>query len=55
MVQTLPPETLHARPRTMVAFLTKLHAKYGSTSAYARAAGVSNQALDQLRERLLLS
>jgi len=54
VVTTLPPETLHARPQTMVAFFEKLRAKYGSTRAYVRAAGVTDRAVEQLRERLLL-
>jgi protein-tyrosine phosphatase len=53
-IRTLPPDTLHARPQTMIAFLEQLQAKYGSTRAYARAAGVSDRTLEQLRERLLV-
>ncbi|MFN8626613.1 MAG: tyrosine-protein phosphatase [Candidatus Binatia bacterium] len=54
VIRTLPPETLHARPQTMTAFFEKLHAKYGSTHAYFRAAGVTDRALEQLRQRLVL-
>jgi protein-tyrosine phosphatase len=54
VIHTLPPDTLHARPRTMRTFFDRLHAKFGSTRAYVRAAGVTDRSLDQLRERLLV-
>lgn len=54
VIRTLPPDTLHARPQTMCVFFEKLHAKFGSTRAYVRTAGVTDRALDRLRERLLV-
>lgn len=54
VTDTLPRDTLHARPRTMLAFLEKLRAKYGSSRAYARTAGVTDRTVQQLQGRLLL-
>jgi protein-tyrosine phosphatase len=53
MLSALPPDTLHAEPETMRTFLQRLRDKYGSMDAYARAAGVADDALDRLRKRLL--
>ncbi len=55
MLSALPPDTMHAEPETMVGFLTRLRDTYGSVDAYARAAGVSEEAIDGLRARLLES
>jgi hypothetical protein len=53
MLNALPPDTLHARPETMVVFLERIHRQYGSMPAYVRAAGVSAAAVARLRARLL--
>jgi protein-tyrosine phosphatase len=53
MLSALPPDTLHAEPETMAAFLTRLRETYGSTESYARSAGVPDEAIDGLRARLL--
>lgn len=53
MLSALPPDTMHAEPETMAGFLTRLHDAYGSMAGYARAAGVSDEAIDGLRARLL--
>lgn len=53
MLSALPPDTLHAEPQTMVAFLERMRGQYGSMAEYARAAGVPNDALAALRSRLL--
>jgi protein tyrosine/serine phosphatase len=53
MLAALPPDTLHAEPKTMIALLDRLHAKYGSMSGYAEAAGVSAASIQHLRDRLL--
>ncbi|MBX3024699.1 tyrosine-protein phosphatase [bacterium] len=53
MLSALPPDTMHAEPETMAGLLTRLREAYGSMRDYARAAGVSDEALDGLRARLL--
>jgi protein-tyrosine phosphatase len=53
MLSALPPDTLHAEPETMASFLARLRDTYGSMAEYARAAGVSDEAIDGLRARLL--
>src|SRR5512143_34268 len=53
MLSALPPDTMHAEPETMAGFLARLHEAYGSMDAYARGAGVSDEAIDGLRARLL--
>ncbi len=53
MLSALPPDTLHAEPETMIGFLDRMRAQYGSMRAYARSAGVSDAALARLEERLL--
>ena len=50
MLNALPPDTLHARPETMVVFLERIHRQYGSMPAYVRAAGVSAAAVARLRD-----
>ena len=54
MVSALPPDTMHAEPETMVGFLSRLREAYGSMDEYARSAGVSDEAIDALRARLLV-
>src|SRR5262249_30386831 len=53
MLSALPPDTLHAEPQTMLAFLERMRTTYGTMAEYTRAAGVSEQELDRLRGRLL--
>ena len=53
MLSALPPDTLHAEPETMLAFLERMHGTYGSMEVYASSAGVSAEAIARLRERLL--
>jgi protein-tyrosine phosphatase len=50
---TLPPETLHAEPETMISLLDRIRERYGSMRGYAQHIGVSDVALDRLAERLL--
>ncbi len=50
---TLPPETLHAEPETMVRLLERIRERYGSMGGYAREIGVAESALARLEERLL--
>lgn len=54
MLSALPPDTLHAEPETMAGFLARLKDTYGSMDGYARSAGVSAEAIDALRARLLV-
>lgn len=53
MLSALPPDTMHAEPETMVAFLGRLRTQYGSMHDYARAAGVETHVLEQLGDRLI--
>ena len=54
MLSALPPDTMHAEPETMAGFLSRMREQYGSMEAYARSAGVSAEAIDALRARLLV-
>jgi protein-tyrosine phosphatase len=53
MLSALPPDTLHAEPETMLIFLERMRAAYGSMDGYARACGVSAEVIRRLRERLV--
>ncbi len=53
MLDALPPDTLHATPETMVAFLGRIREQYGSMADYAHAAGVPAAAVARLRARLV--
>ena len=53
MLSALPPDTLHAQPETMVTFLERVRAQYGSMLDYARSAGVADEAVQKLATRLL--
>jgi protein-tyrosine phosphatase len=53
MLSALPPDTLHAEPQTMITFLERMRATYGSMEEYARAAGASPTTVRRLRDRLL--
>lgn len=53
MFEVLPPDTLHAEPETMIALLDRVRESYGDMAGYAREIGVSDRAIEGLRERLL--
>jgi hypothetical protein len=53
MLAALPPDTLHAKPETMIALLQHLGGRFGSVADYARQAGVSEQAIAALRASLV--
>jgi protein tyrosine/serine phosphatase len=53
VLETLPPDTLHAHPETMADFLALMRHRFGSFAAYAAAAGVDAPTLERLRARLL--
>ena len=44
---------LHAEPETMLRLLERLRERYGGVREYARAVGVADADVDQLRARLL--
>lgn len=48
----LPPETLHAKPETMVGFLGRMKSRYANLQEYATEAGVTAEALERLRRRM---
>ena len=54
MLSALPPDTLHAQPETMITLLDRVRDRYGSMRDYARAAGVSDDAMERLDARLLV-
>ena len=41
MLAALPPDTMHANPETIVEFLERLRARFGSVEDYAQASGVA--------------
>jgi len=51
--EELPPDTLHAEPETMVTLLAGVEARFGGLEGYAREAGLTEDELDALRDRLL--
>jgi protein-tyrosine phosphatase len=53
MLAALPPDTLHAKPDTMLEFVGRLRAKYGSIASYAEAAGVAPDTLQAFTRRLI--
>jgi hypothetical protein len=53
MLASLPPDTLHAKPETMVELLRRLAERFGSIEGYARQAGVSPEAIAQLRAAMV--
>jgi protein-tyrosine phosphatase len=53
MLAALPPDTLHAEPETMIALLTRIRGRYGSTRGYVRDIGVSDESVRRLESRLL--
>jgi protein tyrosine/serine phosphatase len=48
MLAALPPETLHAEPATMEAFLARVRERHGSFRDYARTAGVDDPTVARL-------
>src|SRR5262245_40357281 len=55
MLDALPPDTMHAEPETMLEFLARLRNRYGTIEEYARHAGLPDEAIDRLRDRLLVA
>jgi protein tyrosine/serine phosphatase len=55
MLEALPPDTMHAEPETMIEFLDRMRAEYGSMQEYALSAGISEHAVRRLQERLLVA
>ena len=53
LFETLPPDTLHAEPETMISLLRSVREKYGGMDTYAREIGVSEASVERLRSRLL--
>jgi protein-tyrosine phosphatase len=53
MLAALPPDTLHAKPETMVELLRRLRERFGSIDAYARQSGVPDRAIDRLRATMI--
>jgi protein tyrosine/serine phosphatase len=53
MLAALPPDTLHAEPATMTAFLAAMRARHGSMASYVRGGGLADVAVARLRARLL--
>ena len=53
ILDALPPDTMHAEPETMRAFLAALAASHGSIAGYVRAAGVSEETLRRLHACLV--
>jgi Tyrosine phosphatase family len=46
---------MHADPETMLEFLARLRDRYGTIEDYARRAGLPADAIDRLRDRLLVA
>jgi protein-tyrosine phosphatase len=53
MLAALPPDTMHANPETIVEFLERVRARFGSVEDYAQASGVAAPAIARLRARLI--
>jgi protein tyrosine/serine phosphatase len=53
VLSALPEDTLHAEAETMIALLERIRTEYGGMRAYAQAAGVTPDALETLRCRLV--
>src|SRR5262249_52751885 len=53
MLAALPPDTMHAEADTMIAFLDGIRERYGSMRGYARSAGVEDDTIEGLVERLV--
>jgi protein-tyrosine phosphatase len=53
VLETLPPDTLHAHPETMAEFLALMRRRFTSFETYAVEAGVAPPTLEHLRSRLI--
>jgi len=53
MFDELPPDTLHANPETMEAFLARVRAEFGGMTDYARDIGVDPADVERLRTRMI--
>lgn len=53
VLERLPPETLHAEPKSMVSFLARVREAYGSIRSFALARGLDDETLARLEARLL--
>ena len=53
VLESLPPDTLHAEAETMVAVLERIRDEYGDMRGFASAAGVTPDALEALRSGLI--
>jgi protein-tyrosine phosphatase len=53
MLESLPADTLHAEPETMIALLERVRAKYGSMRGYAHEIGVTDADISRLERRLI--
>lgn len=53
VLSALPEDTLHAEAATMIAFLERIRTEYGHMHAYAQTAGVTRDALEALKNRLV--
>jgi protein-tyrosine phosphatase len=54
MLAALPPDTMHAEPETMLAFLAGMRERHGSMRGFALAAGVAEESIARLVDRLLV-
>lgn len=53
MLDALPPDTQHANPETMVELIERVGDRWGGFEGYVREAGVGDEALARLRDRVL--
>jgi protein-tyrosine phosphatase len=53
MLESLPADTLHAEPETMISLLERVRGKYGSMHGYVREIGVPDASIAKLEKRLL--
>ena len=53
VLESMPPDTMHAEPETMVSLLERLRERYGSVCGYVREIGVADATIAGLRARLL--
>jgi len=53
MLDALPPDTQHANPETMIELLDRVSDRWGGFEGYVREAGVGDETIDRLRERVL--
>jgi protein-tyrosine phosphatase len=54
ILEALPPDTMHAEPETMITFLDRMRDEYGSMHEYASSAGLPDDVVRRLKERLLV-